>query len=100
MNKVIFQFWENSIEDFDVIPDGCSLHIDDLEYVRWIENIYSDRDVNLVPQEYDRIVGDRLIAFIEDDLFTKVENFKTVRLSQNQLNNLILMDEIVIKDID
>ena len=98
MNKVIFQFWENSIEGNDVISDGCSVHIDDVEYSRWIENIYSNRHDNDIPVEYDRIIGEKLIAFVEDDLFEKVENFKTIRLSQNQLNNLISMDEIFIKD--
>ena len=98
MNRVIFQFWENSIDGFDVISDGCSLHVDLDERNRWIENAYSGRDFNNIPDEYDRIVGGDLIAFIEDDLFKKVQNFKTVRLSQNQLNNLILMDEIILKE--
>jgi hypothetical protein len=98
MNKVIFQFWENSIESFDVIPDGCSIHIDEIEFNRWVDSIYSTRDLNDIPEEYDRVIGDKLIAFVEDDLFKKVENFKTIRLSQNQLNNLILMDEITIKE--
>jgi hypothetical protein len=98
MNKVVFQFWENSIEDVDVIPDGCSIHIDEIEYDRWVKSIYSGRDQNNVPEEYDRVIGSKLIAFVEDDLFKKVENFKTIRLSQNQLNNLLSMEEIVIKD--
>ena len=98
MNKVIFQFWENSIENVDVIPDGCSIHIDEIEFNRWVDGIYSTRDLNDIPEEYDRVIGDKLIAFVEDDLFKKVENFKTIRLSQNQLNNLILMDEITIKE--
>jgi hypothetical protein len=98
MNKVVFQFWENSIEDVDVIPDGCSIHIDEIEYDRWVKSIYFSRDQNNVPEEYDRVIGGKLIAFVEDNLFKKVENFKTIRLSQNQLNNLLSMEEIVIKD--
>lgn len=98
MNRVIFQFWENSIDGFDVISDGCSLHVDLDERNRWIENAYSGRDFNNIPDEYDRIVGGVLVAFIEDDLFKKVQNFKTVRLSQNQLNNLISMDEMILKE--
>lgn len=99
MNRVIFQFWENSILNLDVMSDGCSLHIDNSERNRWVENIYSERTINDIPDEYDRIVGEPLICFVDDDLFQKIQNFKTIRISENQLNNLIDMNEIIIKDL-
>lgn len=81
------------------MSDGCSLHIDENERDRWVENIYSERSSSYIPDEYDRIVGKSLICFVDDDLFKKVQNFKTIRISENQLNNLIDMNEIIIKDL-
>jgi hypothetical protein len=99
MNKVIFQFWENSILNLDVMSDGCSLHIDVDERDRWIKNMYYERKSDQIPDEYDRVVGDSLVCFVEDDLYQKIKTFKTIRISENQLNNLIDMNEILIKDI-
>jgi hypothetical protein len=40
MNKCVLQFWEESIRDFGIIPDGCSLHIDLDEHRNFLKSFY------------------------------------------------------------
>ncbi len=97
MNKVILQLWEESERGWGVRPDGCSLHTDLVERDGYLKSIYNDRG-DEVPYEYDRIVGEPVSAFIDDNLFRSLSDEKTVRLSQNSLNNLISLNELIIKE--
>lgn len=97
MNRVFLQLWEESERGWGVRPDGCSLHIDNNELDRYVEDIYKDRGDN-IPNEYERTIGGSIEAFIDNELFTKVSTNKNVRISQNSLNNLILMNELIIKN--
>ncbi len=97
MNKVILQLWEESERGWGVRPDGCSLHVDLVERDSYLKSIYDERG-DEVPYEYDRIVGDSVSAFIDDDLFRSLTEEKTVRLTQNSLNNLISLNELIIKE--
>lgn len=99
MNKVILQLWEESERGTDIRPDGCSLHIDSNERIKYIESVYSTRlGYSEIPKEYDRIVGNEIVSFIEDALFELVKQNKTIRLLQHELNNLINAEELLIKD--
>ena len=40
MNKCIIQFWEESEIKIEVKSDGCSLHMDNIERVKFIKEIY------------------------------------------------------------
>ena len=95
MNKVILQLWEESERGWGTRPDGCSLHIDLKSQSEFIKESYKDRGDD-VPDEYERVVGDPIEAFLDDALFSIVERDKTVRLFENELNNLINMEEIII----
>jgi len=97
MNKVFLQLWEESERGWGTRPDGCSLHIDNIELDRYVDNIYSDRG-DVIPDEYDRTIGGSIEAFVDDELFNKVIVSKNIRISQNSFNNLILMNELIIKN--
>lgn len=95
MNKVIMQLWEESERGWGVRPDGCSLHISSLDRKKYISTIYKSRESDTsVPDEYDRIVGDEMEVFVEDKLFNTILSKGTVRIIENELNNLIKLQEI------
>jgi hypothetical protein len=99
MNKVILQIWEESERGWGTRPDGCSMHIDLKERENYIQSIYDSRKSDeSIPHEYDRIVGEGVEAFIEDALYTLVVKDKSIRLTQYQMNNLMGMEEITIKE--
>lgn len=97
MNKVIMQLWEESEKEWGVRPDGCSLHLDLIERKRFIDGIYQSRSKDVVPDEYERIIGGEMEVFVEDDLFNSIKSKGSVRLLENELNNLIKFDELIIK---
>ena len=51
----------------------------------------------MVPDIYERIIGSELEAFIDDDLFKKLNEEKSLRLIEPELNNLIKFEELIIK---
>lgn len=97
MNKVIFQRWEESTRSFGNQPDGCSLHLTDGDKDSYIKEIYKDRSDN-IPDIYERVIGSSLVAFIEDGLYDIMQNKKTLRLQEHELNNLINLEELIIKE--
>jgi hypothetical protein len=100
MNKVILQIWEESERGWGTRPDGFSMHIDQKERDRYIQAIYDGRKSDTtIPNEYERIVGAGVDAFIEDSLFLLVQKDRSIRLTQYQMNNLMGMEEITINEI-
>lgn len=97
MNKVILQRWEESNRSFGTQPDGCSLHLTDSDKDSYIKEIYKDRSDN-IPDIYERVIGSPLVAFIEDGLYDIIQNKKTLRLQEHELNNLINLEELIIKE--
>ena len=76
------------------------MHADSKERENYIQAVYESRKSDTsIPHEYDRIVGEGVEAFIEDALFELVQKEKSVRLTQYQMNNLMGMEEITIKEI-
>lgn len=98
MNKVVLQFWEYSIRDSGVVSNGCSLHLDEGEKNIFIDKIYKDRSSDNVPPEYDRIVGKSIDVFVSDVMVSRVKLNKSIRVYEHELNNLLSMAEIIIKD--
>jgi hypothetical protein len=99
MNKCIIQFWEESEINNEIKSDGCSLHIDNIERVKFIKEIYNSRDQN-VPESYDRISGKELTCFISDVLFERLLEIVNLRLSEIEKNNLISLEEIIFKNYE
>lgn len=96
MNKVIMQLWEESERGWGVRPDGCSLHMDSIIKNVFIDSIYKSR-TDKAPNEYDRITGGEINAFVDDQLFDIIKSKGSIRLLEHELNNLISMQEIIIK---
>lgn len=96
MNRCLIQFWEESERNWGVRPDGCSLHLDSNEHNNYLSFIYSNREDN-TPNEYERVIGRESICFISDELFEKLLIDGSIRLLENEKNNLINMGEIIFK---
>ena len=96
ISMVYLQYWEESERGWGIRPDGCSLHIDLAHHKLYISKIYEDRDINDVPYEYDRVVGDPIQVIVSDDIFNQVKNNGNLRLSQVSFSNLKKFNEIKI----
>jgi hypothetical protein len=95
MKEIVLQIWEQSeIGGFE--PDGCSLHSNIEEHKKYLDSIYSIRDDKDIPDFYDSVVGEPVIVLVNDNIFSIIENKKSVRLQQHEMNNLIGLKEIKI----
>jgi hypothetical protein len=94
MEKLILQLWEQSEQNSGIQPDGCSLHIDDSSLKIFIDEFYSKRNSNDVPDVYERVVGNPVEVFVDDKIFNIVSNLKSVRLQEYEMNNLMNLKEI------
>lgn len=97
MNKVILQLWEESERGWGVRPDGCSMHIDNTNRDKYVRDVYKDRTDD-VPDSYERVIGEPIEAFIEDGLYEIIKRDSSVRLLEHELNNLVNLEDIIIKD--
>lgn len=98
MNKCILQIWEESERGWGTRPDGCTLHINDDTKNKYINGIYNSRKIStLVPDEYDRPIGKSIECFISDGLYEKIDQIGSIRLFEYEKNNLIKLEEIIIK---
>ena len=98
MNKVTLQFWEESERGWGVRPCGCSLHLDKSERDKYVKTIYEGRSSDFVPSEYDRTIGEPMDDFISDVMFSRVKLKTSIRIYEHELNNLMSMAEIIIRD--
>jgi hypothetical protein len=98
MKTILLQFWEESERGWGVKPDGASLHINIETLRNYIKDIYSNRDENHIPQEYDRIVGNPIEVKVTDSIYEIVSISKTMRIPQYQLNNLIKLKDIIVNE--
>ena len=101
MNKVIMQLWEdyekNPNDKSTIRPSGCSIHTSLEERVKYIKTIYDERSKDDIPQEYENTLGEEMEVFIDDNLYNILMKEKSIRLQENQLNNLLNMDVLIIK---
>jgi hypothetical protein len=98
MNKVFLQLWEESNTEEGFLSDGCSLHINLKERDIFVTSIYKGRDISLVPNQYDRIVGECIEVFVEDKLYNMILNDKSVKLLENSFQNLLKFEEIIFNE--
>jgi hypothetical protein len=96
MNKCFIQLWEESERNWGIRPDGCSLHLDINELKNFLNSVFSNRK-ETIPDEYERPLGRESVCFISDELFEKLVIDKSLRLLENEKNNLINMGEIIFK---
>lgn len=98
MNKIVLQLWEESERERGLRSDGCSMHIDLKSRDSYVSLVYSSRIPENVPEEYERILGGPIEAYVNDAIFGAISKEKTIRVGQNQMNNLIEMEDIIIKE--
>ena len=96
MNKAILQIWEESSIDNNILPVGGTLHIDIKERNKYVNKMYEGRDLNQIPNNYERISGSETEVLINDSIFNILLERKTVVLEEYELNNLVNMNEIMI----
>jgi hypothetical protein len=92
MKKVFLQYWEESERDWGIRPDGCSLHLTLEDHNKYVGNVYSDRNSDNVPHEYDRTCGDVIEALVSEDIYNEIDG--SLRLSQISLSNCRKLQEI------
>jgi len=97
MNRIVLQLWEESEKGWGVRPDGCSIHIDNISRDNYVNSIYKDRS-DVVPDSYDRVIGDPIEAFIGDLLYKTLEMESSIRLMEHEFNNLVNLEDIIIKE--
>lgn len=97
MKKVFLQYWEESIVNQGVRPDGCSLHSSLTVRNSFIKSFYESRVDKDVPNEYDSAIGDPIEAEVTEPLWNEIEkNGGSLRIMQHSLSNLRALDEITI----
>lgn len=97
MKKAYLQYWEESVRNLEVLPDGCSLHCTIQDRNNYVKSIYSNRSETDVPHEYDRIVGDAIEVEVCNSLWDQIlEEGNSLRLMQHSLSNLKALEEIKI----
>ena len=96
MNRVWMQIWELSRKNKDILSDGVSIHLNESEHKKFIDAVYQNRSGE-IPDEYERPVSDLIEIFIEDELFKRVVEFGSLRLSEVEKNNLLELQEIISK---
>jgi hypothetical protein len=95
MSELILQIWEESTLG-DVIQDGCSLHLNEESRKRYINDYYSTIG-NDIPKIYERAVGDPTEVIVSEALYDITKESGSVRLMQNELNNLFSIGDIILK---
>jgi hypothetical protein len=98
MNKVVLQLWEESNTKEGFLSDGCSLHFNVDERDIYLSVVYNNRDNSIIPNEYDRIVGDWIEVFVEDKLFNMIEREKSVKIDEASFQNLLKFEEIIFNE--
>ena len=94
------QYWEesergNKSKPTSIRPYGCSLHITEIDYKSYLDEIYSTRDVSNIPSEYDRIVGELIEVNVSDEIYNEILKYSnSLRIMQHSLNNLKKLQDI------
>jgi hypothetical protein len=95
MKKVYLQYWEESERGWGIRPDGCSLHLTPINHSSYLKQVYSGRDINNIPDEYDRIVDGLIEVEVVESVYLKVvNNGGTLRLAEYSMNNLRKLQEL------
>lgn len=89
------QLWETSDKYDGFSSDGCSLHIDKKNCNDFISKFREIKDD--VPDFYEKEIGLPFSVFVSDVLYSKIIE-DNIRLSQHELNNLILLGDITLKN--
>lgn len=94
MHKAFLQLWEQF--DEDVIQDGCSIHLSNTDRSDFIKSVYQKSPNE--KRKISRFIGDSIEANISQTIYEKLTEQKNLRISQCELNNLIIFEDIIIEN--
>ena len=95
MNKAILQLWEESNSNEGFLSNGCSIHLNLSERNSYIAEVYKDRNSE-VPDQYDRIVGECIEVFVNDEIYNLICQDKSVKVPESAFQNLLKFEEIIV----
>jgi hypothetical protein len=86
MENILIQLWESS-NDKTLVSDGCSLHLK-----------LSDRDSYIIANRTDieNPIGQPTEVKISKKIFDILEIKKSIKVSENEMNNLLGLKDIVV----
>jgi hypothetical protein len=94
MEKILLQRWEESDKLKGTTSDGCTLHLNLIDRDLYVKKHYKDRDINNIPDTYDRIVGQPIEVLLDEEIYNiLLEN--TIRLTEYEMNNMINLGVII-----
>ena len=99
MNKCYLQRWEESERNIGLRNDGASLHLNIDSHKDYLDFLSKERGEE-VPQIYSFVSGPPVEVFIEDDLYKELSEKKTIKLFEFELNNLLKLEEITLKQTE
>jgi hypothetical protein len=88
MNRCLLSRWEYLEGGIENLPNGIGLHLNNDEFLKFL---------SLIDGDYNNINLGKIECFVEDSLFEKLLEMKNIKLSEIELNNLINLEEIIIK---
>ena len=89
------QLWETSDRNTGLLADGCSLHFDSASCEDYVAEFNSSK-LEEVPDYYEKELGNYFDVFVTDTIFIRMMLERNIRISQSELNNLLLLEEIIV----
>lgn len=87
MNIALIQLWEVIFEDKTIQSDGCSLHLSEETNKDYLQrSLFSNSE---------RPVGLTTEVEVSEKIFSNLQIFNTIRLSEVEMNNLLNLKDII-----
>lgn len=93
--NALLQIWEEYNINEEPTQDGCSLHLDYVDRCEYVNEFYSKYS-DVKPISYGKAIGEPVDVFLSEKIENILKEKKTIRLMQNELNNLLSMEDIII----
>lgn len=94
MNKCLLQRWE-FFDGKDYLPNGSTIHIDENSHSEYLKHVYNRKE----SKSFDVVLGTSINCFVSDSIFDSLNQNMTIILSENELNNLISLEDLIIKEV-
>jgi hypothetical protein len=97
--SIIYVNWEESERGWGSRPDGCSLHLTEKDYQKYVKK-YWDKMPKEAPDEYSRPVGEPTPALVTASLYEQIKDAKRrygLRFWNHEQRELEKKKELVFK---
>jgi len=99
LESVIYVSWEESERGWGTRPDGCSLHLGEIDYRKYVKDYWDrqpDKINGLAPDEYSRPAGSPVEVFVSQNLYNRIkESENGLRFWKHQETKLVSEKELV-----